>query len=155
MFDLLFLQNHVPSEIYRRGLDYYQQQLVSRLYEKGQGRWQAVVSGSEDYRVRIQLDGNTVLKATCTCPYDGGICKHIVAALLAIGEEATAEIKDSPSTVPSAKRKGGAKNKTSEIAEALQQLSQDELQNLVQQYAAQSREFRNFLAIHLLSKDNR
>jgi hypothetical protein len=128
------------------------QQQVTDLYEKSAGKWQALVMGTEDYVVNIQLAGDTVQKATCTCPYDAGICKHIVAALLALQEEPITGAEE-PAPAKSRSKKGGGK-KAADAKAALQNLSREELLSLVQQYAAQSREFKNFLAIHLLSKSN-
>lgn len=153
MFDITQLAGHVPPEIYKRGLSYYQQQLVTGLYESSKGKWTALVSGTEDYEVRIQTEGSILRKATCTCPYDAPVCKHIVAVLLAIMEE-SGTLQDGQTKGAGAKKKAAGKNKTPDMGKALQQLTKEELQNLVQQYAAQSREFRSFLAIHLLSKSN-
>src|ERR1051326_2134904 len=46
----------------------------------------AECEGSEydPYRISVTLDAEGVLETSCTCPYDwGGLCKHIVALLLA------------------------------------------------------------------------
>lgn len=43
----------------------------------------AVVSGTEDYHVEIELDEE--FSGECDCPYDwDGLCKHIVATFLAV-----------------------------------------------------------------------
>src|SRR5699024_2286131 len=45
----------------------------------------AEVLGTMAYHVRIQYNSEEVVDAKCTCPYDfGGICKHIVHALVEV-----------------------------------------------------------------------
>ncbi|WP_132051181.1 SWIM zinc finger family protein [Pseudocnuella soli] len=152
MFDIRQLQNHVSPEIYMRGKAYYQQQQVADLYHKGEGKWQALVLGTDDYAVHIQLSGNDLQKATCTCPHDADICKHIVAALLALQQEEALEEENKPAAGATAAKKGRAKKEGPDIKTALHQLSKEELLSLVLSYAAQSREFKSFLTIHLLTQ---
>lgn len=47
----------------------------------------AVVQGSRRYDVRVTVDDEGNIEASCTCPYEGeGICKHTVAAILAFAQ---------------------------------------------------------------------
>ena len=48
------------------------------------GEWTATVEGTDDYNVEISMDGNEIESWYCDCPYEGEICKHVVATLLAI-----------------------------------------------------------------------
>ncbi len=68
---------------YDRGLDYYRNGRVESLEEWADGV-RAVVSGTQDYTVRLSSDEG-VLDYNCDCPYgsDGTFCKHCVAAALA------------------------------------------------------------------------
>ncbi|MBD0365166.1 MAG: SWIM zinc finger family protein, partial [Flavisolibacter sp.] len=153
MLDINHLQQHIPSEIYNRGLSYYQQQLVTDLYEVEKGIWHATVIGTEDYDVRVQLKENNLVKATCTCPHDADICKHIAATLMAIQDEkgTGAEYEVIPEKKKGTKTKEG-KQKVPPIKELIQKLSKEELQKLVLDFAGQSRDFKNFLTVHLLPK---
>ena len=73
------------SQSFTRGEEYYASGVVSDLQMRG-NTLTARVAGSqvEPYRVTITLGPGGIEDADCTCPYDrGGICKHIVATLLA------------------------------------------------------------------------
>lgn len=80
----------VPPKIYFRGKDYYYDDAVFDLREETPGEWVAHVHGTEDYRAEIDLKGKQLESWYCDCPYDGGICKHVVAAVLAIREQLNA-----------------------------------------------------------------
>ena len=74
----------VPYKILMRGEEYYESGAVSDLKETLPGEWTATVDGTSSYTVEISLEGDKVDSWYCDCPYDGGICKHVVATLLAI-----------------------------------------------------------------------
>ncbi len=70
-----------------RGLDYYKQNKVKSCDDNGDGTYEGVVSGSEDYHVH--LDMTHPRKSTCDCPFAKGkmiICKHIVAVSFCVDE---------------------------------------------------------------------
>ncbi|MGE5602804.1 MAG: SWIM zinc finger family protein, partial [Nitrososphaerales archaeon] len=74
---------------YSRGEEYYSAGMVHSLVQRGNALF-AQVSGSGPlpYQVTANFDGDELVSATCTCPYDwGGYCKHIVATLLAATRE--------------------------------------------------------------------
>lgn len=77
-------ENFVPSVILMRGKDYYNDNAVITLKETSTGEWEATVEGTEEYSVEISLEGNEIESWFCDCPYDGDICKHVVAVLYAI-----------------------------------------------------------------------
>jgi len=90
----------VDPKIFARGLDYYESGNVERIDHDG-GHVTAEVSGSdvEPYLVEIDLDENGVVEYwECDCPYDWGpVCKHTVAALLALQAEPPEEApRESP-----------------------------------------------------------
>ena len=74
----------VPYKILMRGEEYYESGAVSDLKETLPGEWTATVDGTRSYTVEISLEGDKVDSWYCDCPYDGGICKHVVATLFAI-----------------------------------------------------------------------
>ncbi|MBX0315230.1 SWIM zinc finger family protein [Planococcus glaciei] len=82
------LDKYVPGKLYKRGVDYFEQDYVKDLREDGLNRWHAVVSGTGDYHVSVILnDGDTILSSFCTCPFESdSLCKHEVAVCLAIQE---------------------------------------------------------------------
>lgn len=93
-------ESQVPEKILSRGFDYFNDEAVNDLAETEKGVWQAVVSGSGDYDVSVELQDNEVLEWDCNCPYDDGpICKHVVAVLYAIRKEIPARKKQKKKAV--------------------------------------------------------
>ena len=87
-------QEHVPSRIYWRGEEYYAGRAVTSLHKTSDGRWHATVSGTDDYNVYITIRDNGSLSWKCDCPYDGPMCKHVVATLLAMRERGLGTLHD-------------------------------------------------------------
>lgn len=83
MYRMLF-----KDYIYMRGLDYYYQGLVDQLVIDGRGI-SAIVHGSEDYVVEIDLIDGEVSELFCSCPYaaSGENCKHMAAVLYYLDKE--------------------------------------------------------------------
>lgn len=91
------IRNLASSQSYDRGYHYYHSGAVFDVIQRG-NLLTAKVEGSEyaPYRVQITLIDGSVAETSCTCPYDwGGICKHIVAALLVWVHERD-EIEEKP-----------------------------------------------------------
>lgn len=78
------------DEIYGRGQTYFKQKRVLRLERDPDGRlFDAVVSGTERYRVHLEMPDYGKPTASCECPYyedRDHFCKHIAAVLLRIHE---------------------------------------------------------------------
>lgn len=82
------LKTTVPAKLYKRGLDYFEQDFVEQLTEDAPNRWHALVAGTRNYEVSVHLkkDG-TIVGSYCTCPFESdSLCKHEVAVCLAIRE---------------------------------------------------------------------
>ncbi|MBT2571806.1 hypothetical protein [Planococcus sp. ISL-110] len=82
------LKTYVPAKLYKRGLDYFEQDFVEHLTEVAPNRWHARVAGTRDYEVSVNFtkDG-TIAGSYCTCPFESdSLCKHEVAMCLAIRE---------------------------------------------------------------------
>ncbi len=78
------LSSQVPATIRDRGREYFRTGAVT-LDTVNSRQVFAVVEGTEDYEVDLELDGRTV-RAYCTCPYagdHGAVCKHIWATVMA------------------------------------------------------------------------
>lgn len=84
MITIFNFENYILPKILERGEDYYASDAVSELKEYPSGEWHATVSGTDDYEVTISLSGDEIISWECDCPYDGSICKHVVATLMAI-----------------------------------------------------------------------
>lgn len=71
--------------ILERGRVYFNEDRVSDL-ERTEDGYTAFVDGTEEYRVEILLDGDSIEDMLCDCPYaeDGNYCKHMAAVLFAV-----------------------------------------------------------------------
>lgn len=81
-----FIQLHTPPKTFTRGQEYFEDGAVLALVRRRHEVW-ADVQGSyyAPYLVRVRFDSKEVTDVRCDCPQEqGGWCKHIVAALLAI-----------------------------------------------------------------------
>lgn len=79
-------QDFIPSRIYWRGVDYQESGAVTQLQEESAGTWHATVLGTGNYNVTVRIGQNGALTWSCDCPYDGSMCKHVVATLLEIND---------------------------------------------------------------------
>lgn len=79
---------YFPTRILERGREYWRQGNVEELSWVGSSI-RAVVLGSEEYDVELEVEDDIVVDLYCSCPYaeDGSACKHMAAALLAAEEE--------------------------------------------------------------------
>ncbi|MBU0910833.1 MAG: SWIM zinc finger family protein [Proteobacteria bacterium] len=75
------LRRWAGSKIAGRGKTYIKNVYdLSRTEDGGLIAW---VSGKEDYATRVEPGEDGALEWFCSCPYDGGPCKHAVALILA------------------------------------------------------------------------
>ena len=81
-------QEYFLPRILERGWNYYKDGAVQSLTTTPTG-YRATVSGTEDYEVEIELNGDEIAEMYCDCPYaaDGNYCKHMAAVLYAVEEE--------------------------------------------------------------------
>ena len=77
------------AKVFERGKDYYRDGALCETTRDGmQVRGQCQGSDPEPYDVRVTFNKNGVADTDCDCPYDyEGVCKHIVALLLAYVHE--------------------------------------------------------------------
>jgi len=129
----------VSSKIYERGYEYFEDGCIADLQELNEGEWLAEVEGNyDDYTVEIKLDENNIKSWRCNCPYDGAICKHVVAVLLSINEE-----KKLP------KSKSDKKKPTPEWISIIDNTPEKELRSFLLDYAKKNKNFQDELIINL------
>ncbi len=78
------IQPYASEESFHRGREYYEDGAVLTVSRRGEDLF-AEVQGNEyrPYQVHVALRSDALQDADCSCPYEwGGICKHVVAALL-------------------------------------------------------------------------
>ena len=70
------------QKILDRGRIYYEDEYIER-YVYRNGTINAIVCGSEDYEVEIQIENGMPTEMDCSCPYacEWGNCKHMAAVL--------------------------------------------------------------------------
>ncbi len=74
--------------IYQRGVDYFQSGRVTPVDFVHNCLTAEVLGNQAIYRVEIVWGEKRIVRASCNCPYEGYICKHIVAVLLMLCEDA-------------------------------------------------------------------
>lgn len=84
-------EDKISETILGRGINYFKKRRVRELEETNHGIWTAEVDGTETYFVTIELHNEDILEWDCECPFEGEICKHVVAVLYAIRENPTTE----------------------------------------------------------------
>lgn len=80
-------KSQIDPVILSRGKSYFQNGRVSPIETSEIGNYEFVVSGSEQYNVCIETDGDDVTYYSCDCPYEGSVCKHVTACLYHIEDE--------------------------------------------------------------------
>lgn len=115
-------------KIFNRGYEYFESGLVEYAsIEETNNLFQASVNGSYEYEVEIYQQEDKIY-GTCTCPYGGAVCKHVVAVLLYVLDEGVDNIPVQRVI------KVIAKEDDVTLDEHLKQLSKSELIKLVKKY---------------------
>lgn len=87
-----------------RGKEYYEQGNIKKIIKvKNQPVYKAIVEGTEDYEIRIEVIKNKeepdYLDYDCSCPYESA-CKHVYACLLAIDNKEYEVVNLKPEITP-------------------------------------------------------
>lgn len=142
-------EQNIDETILKRGLQYFKKGLVQEPEEIGNGEFEAIVEGSENYIVNLTIKNNIVTESVCTCPYDAGpVCKHIVAVIFHLQQDElklNEKTKKTRSTAPKAKSKTVAE----QVDEILDKLSHNDLKSYISEQCRKDNTFRQlFLAKH-------
>lgn len=146
MLHLDTFEANISKEIVQRGKSYFTPKKVLYLEESDDNSWSAEVEGSEVYSVEIELKGKNIKNHFCDCPYDGSICKHVVAVLFALREKLKSGKVVSPKT---------SKSKKVTIEELVQKIEVKELRNFIVQFASSDKDFTNKFQVYFADKDER
>lgn len=149
MFKLSEFENYVDAKILERGKDYYENDQIEDLIETKKGLWHAMVYGSDNYSVEIELGkADVVLDYSCDCPYDyGAVCKHLVAVFYALCDR----VIEIP--IPEISTKKGKMKKLS-FNELLKKIEFQELQNFIKTYSNRNEKFKSDFEIYFADKDD-
>lgn len=91
------LKQLAGSTIYNRGQGYFESGAVTKIWLEDDKLLAKVLGSQGDYEVEIEEDSG--LLWCCSCPYDGYICKHVVAAGLEFLDKKDKIVKDAKQTV--------------------------------------------------------
>ncbi len=128
---------HVDEKILQRGLSYFKKDTVQDVSRTSDGKLQARVVGTDDYRVVIEFDEEYVHSHRCDCPYDmGPICKHVVAVIFYTQQEKL----DISASAPK-KKKRVSKPKPNPVKEIMDQVGLSELRDFLITECKSQKEF--------------
>ena len=143
----------VPYRILLRGEEYYEIGAVSELEEDSPGEWTATVEGTENYSVEISMDGKEIKSWYCDCPYDGEICNHVVATLLAIRDNEKKVNRSAFSKVKVEVEEAVVIDETVDIQQLLSFANPQELSQFIYEYASMHSEFKTALLNRFMAKE--
>lgn len=136
-------EDSISEVVLKRGKNYYEEGAVTDLQGMDNGQWFAIVEGNDDYEVDIRLGKNdAILKYVWNCPFEGDICKHVVAVLYRIREEKAEKLPEKRSTGQS-----NWKNLIGTVPE-------NDLRDFLTEYAVKNKDFRNKLLLHFSEYDD-
>ncbi|MFB6300588.1 MAG: SWIM zinc finger domain-containing protein [Halobacteriales archaeon] len=125
------------EQSFERGVNYWQQGRIQELTIDGD-TIQAVVRGTHDYDISIDLKDD-IIHTSCTCPYDyAGECKHIIAVLLAVNDQESDTDGDRAATDSTE-----SLAETIDIEALVEQTSADELRSFLLDVIANDRDVRD------------
>ena len=142
MITLDNFESCVPYRILVRGEEYYDTDAVSELEETSPGEWTATVEGTDDYNVEISMNGKEVESWYCDCPYDGEICKHVVAALLAIRDNNKRVSRNTNKKMRIVTKEEEVVQPDVDIKQLLSFISPQEISTFISEYASTNPEFK-------------
>lgn len=131
---------YINPVILGRGLDYYRKGYVFDLAVDG-GEISARVSGATGYyEIYIILLDDEIVDYECNCPYEGPVCKHVVAVLYNLQDLAHEE------------NGSGKESSLEQLDKILNTLKKEELLALIKDLATQDRSVRQDLLARLTYK---
>ncbi len=144
MLTLNNFDNQISGAVLKRGKQYYQDGAVIEIEEINDGFWNAEVEGSEFYDVKVQLnESDAIIDSSCTCPYDGDICKHVIAVLYTIREEKIINIDVSETKDP----------KKLSFQDLLEKITLKEYKEFITEYASRNKDFKTTFELAFADKD--
>ena len=154
MITLDNFEDFVPYKILTRGEEYYDNGAVSELEETSPGEWTATVEGTDEYNVEISMNGKNVESWYCDCPYDGEICKHVVAVLLAIRDKKRKSRSSASSKKTIVIKEEKPVQPDADIQRLLSFVKPQELSRYISEYASTNPEFKAGLLNYFIAKES-
>jgi len=131
----------IDEKILKRGLSYFKSDAITDFSEISTGEYEAIVSGTEEYTVQLEVHNNTIIEHNCDCPYDmGAVCKHVVAVIFHLQQDEL-ELNQPSISKP---RKKKTKSISQQVKELLKEISHKDLIDFVQENSKKDKKFRNY-----------
>src|SRR5690606_8779226 len=132
----------IDETILKRGLAYFKGGAITDFSEVSNGEYEALVSGTEDYTVQLEVKNNVVIEHNCDCPYDmGAVCIHVVAVIFYLKQD---ELELNESSPNSLQKKKKTKSVNQQVKDLLKAISHNELMEFVEENCKKDKKFRNY-----------
>lgn len=133
-------KNLFREHILERGRNYYYVGAVTE-FQKTKNGYRAIVEGTEDYEVEIEIEEGNICDMYCSCPYaeDGNYCKHMAAVLYKM-EETEGEENEIEETWMERRIRA-----SKELEETIEKIPEEELRILLKELAEQNDEIYNMI----------
>ncbi|PWK73780.1 putative Zn finger protein [Mucilaginibacter oryzae] len=142
-FTIYNFDHRINATILQRGKGYYNSGAIINL-EEDEGTWTAEVEGTDDYEVTVTLTPDyQITNYFCDCPFDGDICKHVVAVFFQLRDEVKHQ---KPVT-----QKEAAENNFQAL---INKISIDEYRGFVNQLAKKDKNFKAAFELFFADKDD-
>lgn len=124
------------DHILARGKNYFNEGAVQKIQTTEDGYY-AIVEGTEDYEVHIDIEKGQICGMDCTCPYadDGYYCKHMAAVLYELEEQNILLEESHP------------EKQEEELEKIIERIPEEELRSLVKKMAEADGEIRDMLLL--------
>jgi len=130
----------IDETILKRGLSYFKNGYVTDFAELSIGEYEANVSGTEEYTVRLKIKNNIIVEHNCDCPYDmGPVCKHIVATIFYLEQDGL-NLNQQNASLPKKKKR---KSVEQQLKDVLKKVSHNELKEFIKEQSKIDKKFRN------------
>lgn len=131
----------IDEKILKKGFSYFKGGAITDFSEISNGEYEAIVSGTGEYTVQLEISNNIITEHNCDCPYDmGPVCKHVVAIIFHLQQD---DLKLNQLTI-SKSRKKKTRSVSQQIKELLKVISHKELIEFVQENSKKDKKFRNY-----------
>ncbi|NCO64583.1 MAG: hypothetical protein GW839_08190 [Flavobacteriales bacterium] len=131
----------IDERILKRGLSYFKGGAITDFSEISIGTYEAIVSGTEEYTVQLEIKNNIIIEHHCDCPYDmGAVCKHVVAVIFHLQQDKL-ELNQPKITNPKKKKTTSV---SQQVKALLNAISHKELIDFVQENSKKDTKFRNY-----------
>jgi hypothetical protein len=131
----------IDEKILKRGLAYFKSGAITDFSEISTGKYEAIVSGTEEYTVQLEISNDTITEHNCDCPYDmGPICKHVVGVIFHLQQDEL-ELNQPSISKP---RKTKTKSVSQQVKELLKEIPHKELVDFVEENSKKDKKFRNY-----------